>query len=374
MGGKAIMIGAGQIGRGFIGQMLSVSGYEVVFMDVAQDLIDSINETGGYQVFLLGEEDSPQHITGVRAVNSSSPLAKDEFRDAALAATACGPNILPKVAPLIAEGIRARITSGNTQPMDIIGCENMSGASETLKGFVYGMLSPEEQSFADQYIGFPNCEVSRIVVPTKGLPPLAVKVEKYKEWIVDSSSAKTDLQCIDGLELSENVDAYMARKIFSLTGHAMLGYLGYVAKHKTIWQAVYDYDIYKEVYGALRECSAAWSAKYSLPEMEFMDYCTLMLVRFADQWVSDPVTRPAREPIRKLSVNERFFGQALTACEYGIEPQHIMTGVKAVCAYDNPEDAEAVRLQEMISSRGVVASLCEITGLPETHALMKYYK
>ena len=41
---QAIMIGAGNIGRGFIGALLEKSGYHVTFADVAENLISAINE------------------------------------------------------------------------------------------------------------------------------------------------------------------------------------------------------------------------------------------------------------------------------------------------------------------------------------------
>ena len=41
---KAIMYGAGSIGRGFIGALLSEIGYEVVFIDVNDQLVDTINQ------------------------------------------------------------------------------------------------------------------------------------------------------------------------------------------------------------------------------------------------------------------------------------------------------------------------------------------
>lgn len=47
---KAIMYSAGNIGRGFAGALLSQSGYEVAFIDVAQPLVQKINEAGCYTV------------------------------------------------------------------------------------------------------------------------------------------------------------------------------------------------------------------------------------------------------------------------------------------------------------------------------------
>ena len=40
---KAVMYGAGNIGRGFIGQLLSQSGYHVDFIDVAPAVIEQLN-------------------------------------------------------------------------------------------------------------------------------------------------------------------------------------------------------------------------------------------------------------------------------------------------------------------------------------------
>ena len=49
---KAVMYGGGNIGRGFIGMLFSMSGYEVTFIDVAEPVIEGLNREKKYPVIL----------------------------------------------------------------------------------------------------------------------------------------------------------------------------------------------------------------------------------------------------------------------------------------------------------------------------------
>ncbi|MGN0293875.1 MAG: mannitol-1-phosphate 5-dehydrogenase [Lachnospiraceae bacterium] len=371
MSKKAIVIGAGQIGRGFIGERLYESGYEIVFFDAVQALIDEINDKKEYRVIILGEEDQRKMVKNVRAVSSLSEAAVTEILDADVIATAVGARILPKIAPLIAKGISMRMQQEITKPLDVIACENMDAGTSHLFGCIKEHFGEEELAYCEKYVGFPDAEVSRIVVPIKAEEALTVKVEKYMEWVVDETRVKGNLNDIQGLKISADVEAYVRRKIFTLTGHAMLGYLGYEKGLEFIWNATTDQEIFTIVYHALEECGQAWSHEYHLPLSEFMEYSSYMLIRFADQRIRDSVTRPCREPIRKLSAAERFFGPALAALDAGVEPVNIVKGIKAALKYDYADDHEAVELQKRIAEKGIARTLAEITGLPETHKLIQ---
>ena len=77
---KAIQFGAGNIGRGFIGGLLSKAGYHVVFADVNQKIIDKINEDKKYTIFVKDVESSEIVITDISGVNSTKPELIDEIK------------------------------------------------------------------------------------------------------------------------------------------------------------------------------------------------------------------------------------------------------------------------------------------------------
>ena len=58
---KFIQYGAGNIGRGFIGQLFSQAGYEVSFIDVNMEIIDALNREGRYPVTVVSEQ-APVYI------------------------------------------------------------------------------------------------------------------------------------------------------------------------------------------------------------------------------------------------------------------------------------------------------------------------
>ena len=87
----AIMYGAGNIGRGFIGKVFADSGYEVCFLDIMQEIIDEMNQRGQYNVRIVSNEKTCDTVVKpVRAVNSLTEQAIDEIVNCEIMATAVG--------------------------------------------------------------------------------------------------------------------------------------------------------------------------------------------------------------------------------------------------------------------------------------------
>ena len=82
---QAIMIGAGNIGRGFIGAILSRSGYHVTFADVNMTLIDAINAEGRYTVHIQDRNPAAFTITNIDGISSAGPELAFAIRQTASA-------------------------------------------------------------------------------------------------------------------------------------------------------------------------------------------------------------------------------------------------------------------------------------------------
>ena len=144
---KAVMYGAGNIGRGFIGQLFSQSGYEVVFIDVNPVIIERINVDRSYPIRIVEDEKSKEIIIrDVRAVNGMDIEATaSEIANADIMATAVGVNVLPKIVKPIVSGLKKRWQIGNTSPLNIIICENLLDANQYLEQLLKQELEEDER-------------------------------------------------------------------------------------------------------------------------------------------------------------------------------------------------------------------------------------
>ena len=165
----AVHFGAGNIGRGFIGQLLRESGYDITFVDVRDDMVDELKEAGSYEVILADEDEERVTVDRVTALHSEHDADEvtERLTKADLVTTAVGPSVLEIIAPAIAKGLVERARLGG-DPINVIACENMVGASQKLKGYVMENVPDESAEAVEEISGFPNAAVDRIVPEYQG--------------------------------------------------------------------------------------------------------------------------------------------------------------------------------------------------------------
>ena len=368
---QAIMIGAGNIGRGFIGALLEKSGYHVTFADVAENLISAINQRKSYTVHIQDKECAEWTVTNISGISSANQELVDAIAgDCELITTAVGLRILPIVAKPIAAGIKARKAAGSTQILNVVACENAIRGTSQLRDAVCSNLSGEELDYVKEYVGFADCAVDRIVPKADFENPLDVAVEQYTEWDVEKAGWKGERPDIQGLGWVDNLDAYLERKLFTLnSGHAICAYLGSLKGYKTIVESIADPAIGALVHQAMYESGEGLIKKFGFDPDAHHAYIERIFARFQNPFLADETTRVAREPIRKLAPSDRLMKPLMTAYNFGLPVDHLIFGAAAALHFNCPEDEQSVELTKKIETEGVEKALAQYTGLKPEDAL-----
>ncbi len=366
----AVHVGAGNIGRGFVGFLLNRAGYELVFVDVNAALIDALNASSSYTVHEVGVNSADHVVSGYRALNSSTELdaVVAEVAAAQVFTTAVGPSILRFVAPTLLAGLRAR--PAGSAPLVVLACENAIGATEQLAGHVRDLVEPAEWAELRSRVVFANTAVDRIVPDQEPDAGLNVTVETYFEWVIDRTPFAGNPPEIEGVTWVDALEPYIERKLFTVnTGHATTAYFGFAAGCAGIAESLTHPEVRERVTAVLRETKAALVAKHGIDPDQQEAYLQKILHRFANPHLTDTVERVGRQPLRKASRTERFIGPAEILAAHGLPANHLVSALGALFRFDVASDAESVSMRELQRTLTPQEFVQQVTGLDASHPL-----
>lgn len=362
MAERVVVFGAGATGRGHVGLLAWQAGFEIVFVDKKTEWVEALGRAGQYLVRLYGPRCQEITVSGYRVYHYlDRARIADEIRDAALVLTAVFDQNLPDVAQTIALGVSACRRAGRVRPLNCIACENMMDSSSTLGQHVRALLSAEDLAWCDQYVGFPDCMISR-VVPRPGPDPLVIVAEDYNEWTARAEAFRgSKPAALAALELVDNQTARLERKLFLHNGgHAVCGYVGFHRGHQYIHEAVADPVVAQHVLGAMGEIGAVVQRRWGFSTESINAYKEDFCRRGAIAEMRDEILRVVRDPIRKLSPRERLVAPAQLAVQYDLPRKWIVRGIVAALRYQHPQDAQSLDLAERLAQHGLPAVLEEV--------------
>lgn len=375
-----VQYGAGNIGRGFIGQIFSDAGYFINFIDVDLSLINSIKNQKRYPVNIVSNDCSREEwVENIDCINATQTNAVAEaIAKCDLMATAVGVNILPRIVQNIVAGFRKRIEIGNEKPLNIIICENLIDADKLLYRLATELLTNDEKIKFDDNVGLVEASVGRMVpVMTeeqKKGNPLRVYVESYCELPIDKDAFKGDIPEVPHLFPFTPFDFYIKRKLFIHNmGHAMAAYLGDIFDYEHIWQAIGNSEINSIVRKAMNESAEALSMKFSIPLESINEHIDDLMLRFGNRALGDTIQRVGRDTARKLSANDRFAGAIRLCEEQGIIPVFIPIGIAAGLFFEGDDDIGSKALGEKLKKDSLDSVLADVCNLKGDNSYLKSY-
>ncbi len=371
---KTTIIGAGNIGRGFLGQIFAEADAEITFVELDDKVVAALEDRRGYDIRIVADTTTIFHVPVARAICSADrKAAARAVATADVAATAVGAAALPPVAELIALGLEQRF-KGPCSPLNVVVCENVMHSGRHVASLVEKHLPKDLHARFRKEVGFATSVVSRMVpTPSQSqqrADPLGIAVEPYCILPVDATAFIGKRPAVPGFRYVENIAALEDQKTYTHNaGHAMVAYLGYRRRYTYIWEATGDRVVRGVVAAALDETSRALIKRHAFDPAEQQRHVEDLFSRYENRALGDTIARVARHPIRKLRPEGRLIGSARLALEYEITPRRIVDGIVAALLYDHPDDEQAIVLQALIGEQGVRAALQQLCELDENEWL-----
>lgn len=369
---KAVHFGAGNIGRGFIGELLFESGFSTTFVDVVKETVDYINEHNSYEMYII-DNDEKKVIENVKAFSPITNEADivEAICEADLITTSVCVDNLDKIAPTLAKGLNERLQR-NLSKVNVMACENAFYATDMLKkALIENTKAPITEEKVNKIGAFPNVAVDRIALSTVINGIRVPKIQAAFELVIEKDKmVNPKSQPIKGAEYVENLGMYLERKLYVFNcGHAATAYLGYYNKCETIHDALEVAEIKADVVAVMKESAMAMTKKYPFKFEELEVYIEKILKRISLKALHDEVVRVGRSPIRKLNEKDRLVGPALLAESYGLENSHLAKAIAMGYAFSYSEDEQAQEIQKYIDEKGIEKAIEKYSNLHSTQKL-----
>ncbi len=316
---RAVVIGAGRIGCGLAAEALERGGYEVTIVARDPAMVAHLNLHLQFRVRLVEGSRTGERAVEVRRAlpTTDVPAVAEAIAQADVVAVSVGVERLGAIAPLIAAGLEERTAAS----LNVIAYENAADGGRRLREAVASHL-PDD--FPLDRHGFSGAVISRAVSrrvgPLNDARPVCFVGDPPDAVHVDGRGLRAPLPRIPGMVLADDLSATFDHKLFVFSaGHATTAYLGYLKGYRYIHAAIRDPEIREAVLEAMREGQRGFESIHGAGTGGGEDRLRVILRRFENASLNDPVTRVARDPGRKLGPRERLIGAA-TLAERGGAP------------------------------------------------------
>lgn len=253
------------------------------------------------------------------------------------------------VAALIGQGLQRQ---GGAEGTVVYTAENNNHAAEILKKKVADFADADNFTRPCQFLNSVIGKMSQVVDDPEEISRLGLKamtpdfsraflVEEFNHILISRITVPEFEPAIKVFEEKEELYPFEEAKLY---GHnaiqTMLGFIGDFYGCKTMAELKSFPDIMDAGRKAfIDETGKALIARYGktgdclFTEEGFSEYAEDLLARITNPHLHDSVARAVRDPVRKLSYDDRIFGAIRRCMAQGIRPVNLAKGACAGLAY-----------------------------------------
>lgn len=376
-----LIFGAGKTGRGFAAHICHRSSHPFVLIDKDRRLIEQLRDWETFDVRVLSAPERVDSLRPERCYHIEENWSAD-FNSTTLCFTAVFGNHLDELARSLAAPLATRFgSSGSGAPLNIITCENLTGAARVLREAVFDHLdcgrSTREAIEAD--VGFSEAIVFKTCLgPSDESDLLLVRAEPVFDLPCDADTLREPCLSLGDLKPTRNFAHQLTRKIYTYNSiNAVITYLGAERGASMLFEAARDEKVMRWAHTAAAEASQALVREYGFDRGEQDQWVARALAKFVDERLPDPLARNGADPRRKLGRDDRLIGPARLALHHSIEPRGLAEAIMAAVHF--ADDREPPLLEQfrshtagLSSDEAFEAILKEVCGLDHDEPLYEF--
>ncbi len=309
-----LVIGAGAIGRGFLPWLFPANRVRWFFIDTNVALVQQLRAAKGFHAYrVCGDAHEKQWVPVEAAWTPQEWNGMDQacwLKQAAAVFINVGPRHALQAARLV-----------ERYDGPVILSENDPAAVQWVL---------EATGIRTAFFAVPDVIASNTASDSLlASDPLALIVENG-EMLIDQGVARLAPELtgslggnIRYLASGELLNQHWTAKLYlHNTPHCVVAYLGALAGVRYVHEAMQQPTIERIVVGVMNEMLAALKLRWDIPH-DFLDwYASKELARFRCPILFDPISRVAREPLRKLESEGRLLGAAQICLSLGVVPEN----------------------------------------------------
>jgi mannitol-1-phosphate 5-dehydrogenase len=318
---RALIVGAGAIGRGFV--PWSLIGARIDFFDSSDALCSVMTQNGGFTTHMTSDGVlSSLRVTPGLTTSSISDLDLDSYD---VVFVSVGPRNVDRI-PVALSGVRGPIFSLENDPISV--------------DQIRTLLKRE-----DVFFGVPDVIASSTASESNlAKDPLSLHTEDGVLYLEDSDEVSPELRSalskVQWLPQEQMRAEWDAKLYLHNTPHCVAAYLAFIQSKTFVHEGFESREVETIVSGVITEMLTALKFSTSHDHDFLNDYARKELRRFSNNLLFDPVLRVAREPVRKLQKNGRLTGALRLAMISGVEPYYLTLGIASALLYKEPRDSD----------------------------------